>query len=73
LRYRFETNLYLKDYQGPIVIFHGKQDNLIHYSSSLKLQEDFKDQVTLIILEGQGHNGMTDNPDYKTRIAELLQ
>ncbi len=73
LKYKFETNLYLKDYQGPIVIFHGKKDNLIHYSSSLKLQEDFKDQITLIILEGQGHNGMTDNIDYRTSIAELLQ
>ena len=27
---------------------------------------------TLITLRGQGHNGITDNPDYKTEIEKIL-
>lgn len=72
LKYRLETNSYMKDCKMPIVIFHGDQDEVIYYGSSLKLKEQFKKQDTLITLTGQGHNGMTDNPDYETEIQKIL-
>ena len=56
----------------PIVIFHGNQDEVIYYGSSLKLKELFKEQDTLITLNGQGHNGMTDNRDYIIEIQKIL-
>jgi pimeloyl-ACP methyl ester carboxylesterase len=56
----------------PVVIFHGNQDEVIYYGSSLKLKEEFKKQDTLITLIGQGHNGMTENPDYKIEIQKIL-
>jgi pimeloyl-ACP methyl ester carboxylesterase len=55
-----------------VVIFHGNQDEVIYYGSSLKLQQLFKEKDTLITLNGQGHNGITDNPDYKQEIQKLL-
>ena len=72
LKYKFETNEYIKDCKMPIVIFHGNQDEVVYYESSLKLKEHFRQQDTLITLKGQGHNGMTDNEVYKTEIRKIL-
>jgi uncharacterized protein len=72
LKYKFETNNYLKQCKAPVVIFHGNQDEVIYYGSSLKLKSLFKQQDTLIILEGQTHNGITDNKDYKLALQRLL-
>ena len=73
LKYTFETNEFIKNCNMPIVIFHGNQDRVIYYGSSVKLKEQFKEQISLITLDGQGHNGMTDNPAYKVAIQKLLE
>ena len=72
LKYKLETNKYLKDCQMPVVIFHGDQDRVIYYGSSLKLKQEFKEPDTLITLNGQGHNGMTDSEIYKSEIRRIL-
>lgn len=72
LKYKFETGRYIKDCKMPIVIFHGNNDEVIYYGSSLKLKELLKPQDTLITLKGQGHNGMTDNEEYKKEINRIL-
>ncbi|MBE7170322.1 MAG: alpha/beta fold hydrolase [Williamsia sp.] len=73
LKYKFQTNEYLKDCKMPVVIFHGDRDEVIYYGSSLKLQKEFKPGDTLIALRGQGHNGITDNPDYIAAIQTILE
>ena len=72
LKYKFETNVYIKSCKMPIVIFHGNQDEVIYYGSSLKLQKEFKTQDILITLAGQGHNGIEDNPEYRIEIEKVL-
>jgi alpha-beta hydrolase superfamily lysophospholipase len=72
LKYKFPNNEYITGCSMPVVIFHGDQDEVIYYKSSLKLQELFKQQDTLITLRGQGHNGMTDNKEYKTELKKIL-
>jgi len=73
LRYKFPTNEFSKACKMPIVIFHGKQDEVIYYNSSLKLKRSLKPNPTLITLDSQGHNGMTNNPEYKKEIEEVLR
>ena len=73
LRYKFPTNEFIKDCKMPIVIFHGKQDEVIYYNSSLKLKRSLKPTPTLITLDPQGHNGMTSNPEYVDAIREVLR
>jgi len=73
LKYKLETNEFIKDCKMPIVDFHGNQDEVIYYGSSLKLKELFNKSDTLITLNGQKHNGMTDNPDYITEIKKILK
>ena len=72
LKYKLETNKFIKDCKMPIIIFHGNKDEVIYYNSSIKLQEIIKQTDTLITLNGQGHNGMTDNPEYITNIKRIL-
>jgi alpha-beta hydrolase superfamily lysophospholipase len=72
LKYKFETNEYIKDCKMPIAIFHGDQDEVIYYNSSIKLRKVIKKTDTLVTLKGQTHNGITDNPEYQTQIRKLL-
>ncbi len=72
LKYKFATNEYLSNCKIPLVIFHGNQDKVIYYGSSLKLKKEFKQGDRLITLNGQNHNGMTDNIDYKKEIKKIL-
>lgn len=72
LKYKLANNEYLKQCKMPVVLFHGNADEVIYYGSSLKLQKEFKSQDTLITLNGQGHNGITYNEDYKNSIKNIL-
>jgi len=72
LKYPFETNTFLPQCKMPVVIFHGDEDEVIYYESSVKLKQFFKPGDTLITLSGQGHNGITDNAEYRAAIGEIL-
>lgn len=72
LKYKLETNKFLKDCKIPIVLFHGDQDEIIYYNSSVKLKSIIKKTDRLITLHGQGHNGITDNQDYKSALEKIL-
>ncbi len=72
LKYKLQTYKYIKACKMPVVIFHGKQDEVIYYNSSIKLRQLIKATDTLITLNGQGHNGMTDNQEYRCEIKKLL-
>ncbi|MCK4890740.1 MAG: alpha/beta fold hydrolase [Candidatus Aminicenantes bacterium] len=73
LKYKFRTDKYIKECKMPVVIFHGDQDEVIYYGSSLKLKKLFKPGDRLITLEGQYHNGMSDNEDYLNEIKKILE
>jgi pimeloyl-ACP methyl ester carboxylesterase len=72
LKYKFETNKALQHCKVPVAIFHGDDDRVIYYGSSLKLAQEFKPSDTLITLAGQGHNGFTENPVYRQNMSRIL-
>ena len=72
VKYKFETNKVIGQCKMPAVIFHGDRDEVIYYGSSLKLQTLFKPTDTLITLTGQGHNGMSDNFQYRTALQQIF-
>lgn len=45
---------------------------MINYNASLRLKNNFKKGDSLIILNNQGHNGMTDNIDYQKAMEKIL-
>lgn len=73
LKYKFKTNEYLKNCKMPVIIFHGTQDDVIYYGSSVRLKKELKPQDTLITLVGQGHNGITDNQEYIAALKRILK
>jgi hypothetical protein len=56
----------------PIVIFHGDRDELIYFNSSVKLKAVMKETDILIPIEGEGHNGMSSNPQYLAELKKIL-
>lgn len=73
LKYPFKTNEHIQHCQMPIVILHGDQDEVIYHGSSEKLKAYLKPEDQVVFLKGQGHNGMTDNVDYRQKIKKLLK
>jgi alpha-beta hydrolase superfamily lysophospholipase len=72
LKYKFETNKYLRKCKMPIVIFHGTNDEVISYESSVMLKELFKPSDMLITLHNQGHSNMTDSNEYKAELRKIF-
>lgn len=72
LKYKFETYKYIQSCKMPVIIFHGDCDEVVYYGSALKLKQHLKETDRLITLEGEGHNGMTDCPEYKIEIQKIL-
>ncbi|MBC7425315.1 MAG: alpha/beta fold hydrolase [Bacteroidia bacterium] len=72
LKYKFETYNYLQSCKMPVIIYHGNNDEVIYYGSSLKLKKLFKQSDTLITIEGQEHNGITRNKEYLKSIEKVL-
>ena len=72
VRYPLPTNELITKVQAPIALFHGDQDEVIYYQSSLRLKALLKPTDQLVLLPGAGHNGMTDNPLYQRELTKLL-
>jgi pimeloyl-ACP methyl ester carboxylesterase len=73
LKYKIRTYEFIQKVSAPIVLFHGDADEVIYYGSSQKLQPYLKPGDQLITLKGQGHNGMTENPEYLSELKKILQ
>lgn len=72
LKYKFETDTYIRRCKMPITIFHGDADKLIPYDCSIQLIKLTKPTDELITLKGRGHNGMSDNPEYVRELSRVL-
>jgi alpha-beta hydrolase superfamily lysophospholipase len=72
VRYKIETNKYIRDCKMPVVMFHGDKDNTIYYQSSVKLKKLAKPGDQLFILPGQGHMGITNNQEYLRELRKVL-
>ena len=72
LRYPMLTNELIGLVRAPVVLFHGDHDEVIPVASSRRLNTLLKPGDRLIILAGASHNGLTDNPDYRRALAQLL-
>lgn len=72
LKYKLKTNEYLKNCKMPIVIFHGTHDEIIYYESSVKLEQENKQNTKLISLPEQVHVGISDNPLYVSELKRVL-
>jgi pimeloyl-ACP methyl ester carboxylesterase len=72
MRYAFENNIYLKETESQIIIYHGTHDEIIPNESSALLRPLLKPGDHYIILPNQTHNGMNRNPDFHNSFRELV-
>lgn len=73
IRYKLRTDEYIKKVACPVILFHGKQDEVIYYDSSVKLEKLFKSGDKLYCLDPQYHSGMNENALYQKELNILLK
>jgi pimeloyl-ACP methyl ester carboxylesterase len=73
LKYDMDSNKSIKNCKMPITIFHGDNDNVIYYGSSIKLKNQNKDKINFITLKGQSHNGINENHEYAFQLMDILK
>ncbi len=73
LRYQFRNDLFIQEATCPVVIFHGTEDEIIPFESSIKLQELFKDGDRLVTIQGGHHNDLSNFEFYHNELALVLK
>ena len=71
IRYQLSTDHYIANTEYPVHLFHGTKDELIPYTSSVRLSE-LSDKITLHTVEGAGHNNISDFPIFRERLLSIL-
>lgn len=73
LRYHLRTDMWIKLVKCHAYILHGTKDWLIPISNSEKLQAINPRKITLIRIEGGGHNNLPSFPEYHNFIRDILK
>lgn len=72
LRYRLQTDKWLRKVNCHTYIIHGSKDWLIPISQSQNLQQLNPRKITLITIEGGGHNNLPSFPEYHNFLRDIL-
>jgi len=71
IKYKINTNEFLKDVKCPITIFHGENDKPIPISHSIYLKNNHK-RINFIPFENFGHTDFLKEDIFKKEIEKLL-
>lgn len=72
LRYRFPVYEFVRHTSAPILIFHGKKDELIPYRFSRRLKPLLKTSDRYITFPEGHHNDLAAQPGYRAAIDSVL-
>jgi uncharacterized protein len=74
LNYQFATDQFIKKVKCPIRLFHGDNDGLIYYESSIKLAEVLKKNPSKILttIKGGEHRNLSKFPEYHVALDSCL-
>ena len=73
LRYHLRTDRWIRHVNCHTYIIHGTRDWLIPIRHSEALQKISPNKITLIRIEGGGHNNLTSFPEYHNFIRDILK
>ena len=73
LRFHLRTDKWIKRVTCHTYIIHGTRDWLIPISHSEKLRKFNPHRITLIRIEGGGHNNLPSFPEYHNFIRDILK
>ncbi len=57
IKYPLSNRKHLKKVRCPVILFHGTNDEIIPFDSSVELQKINPSQIQLVKLQGTGHRG----------------
>jgi uncharacterized protein len=72
-KYKFANYQYLPEVKYPITIFQGTNDEVVPYSSALKLKPFLKQNDKFIVIEGGGHKNLRTFDRYHQELAKVLR
>lgn len=72
LKYKFDNQKQIENTKCPVYIFHGAEDKTISYEDAVKLKNYLKNPENYFRLQGQGHNGINENPEFIEKMKEIL-
>ncbi len=73
LRYHLRTDKWIPRVQCPVYILHGTRDRLIPIRHSEDLRKINPRKITLIRIQGGGHNNLHKFPEYHNFIRDILK
>ncbi|WP_448519981.1 alpha/beta hydrolase [Rhodoflexus sp.] len=73
LRYEFPTYQYISQINYPITIFHGTADELLPFTSTIKLKNFIKKSDDFIVIEGGGHHNLGEYEEYRSHLRAILR
>lgn len=73
LRFKFRIDKMIVKVKCPVLIFHGTEDEVIYYGSSLKLKKHFKSSDRLVTIEGGKHNNLDSFKIFHQELAAILR
>lgn len=72
LRYHLRTDRWIVNVKCPVYILHGTRDWLIPLKHSVELQKLNPRLITLIRIQGGGHNNLPSFPEYHNFLRDIL-
>ena len=72
LRYPIRTDLFIRKVDCPIFILHGERDRLIPSKQGKMLYQLRPDHIQFFLIQGAGHNNLTDFPQYHDILYDIL-
>ena len=73
MRERYESTLKLPRHQGPLLIIQAQHDEIVPSANTRRLVEALPREATVEVLEGAGHNTVSDIPAYWNAIGHFLE
>ena len=72
VKYPLNNKQHLEAVRCPVTLFHGTQDELIPFDSSVQLAQIKPSRIKLVKLEGVGHRGAIFNGVFSSTVRKLL-
>jgi hypothetical protein len=72
LKYPLRTYTWIGQVSSPVVIFHGREDEVVPFAMGERLRAYVTAPVTFIAIEGGGHNDLALFPAYHAGLAAAL-
>ena len=75
LKFPLRTNIWIRNVNSPIYIFHGTDDIILPYAHSQKLYNELKDnkEIEMITLNKWGHDRIDQNDIFLAKLTDILK